>query len=66
VKLAELENYFNSIELPKEFKLNNYTFIKDIDVMVNTHISILKANIGNVYFKPYHDRLVELYNKLTN
>lgn len=63
MKLVELENYFASIEMPKEIKLNNHTFIKDVDVMVGTHISTLKANSGNVYFKPYYDRLIELYNK---
>ncbi len=66
MNLYELETFFNSIEIPKELTLNQCEEIKEAPKLINTHLSFLKANSGNVAYKPYFDRLVVIYRKLNN
>jgi hypothetical protein len=64
--IAELENYFSSIELPTQpVKLNSYSTITDCSVFIDCHITYLKAHNGNNTFLPYLNRLQELKQILT-
>lgn len=58
MNLNSLETFFNSIQIPKELILNQCEVIKDVPKLINTHLSYLKANSGNIAYKPYFDRLV--------
>lgn len=59
--IAELENYFASIELPKyTIQLNNYSIILDCSLFISSHLSTLKANKGNKNFVAHLHRLQEL------
>lgn len=66
MKLQELKEKLLSMDLPISFQLNNHTFIKDVPSMIDSHIQLLEANRGNIYLKPYYNRLVELYDKINN
>lgn len=59
--ITELENYFNSVELPKlPIKVNSYSAIINVTGFIQSHIEFLKSNNGNKIFRPYYDRLIEL------
>lgn len=64
MNLSKLETFFKSIELPKELILNRCEYIKDLPKLIKTHLSYLKANSGNIAYKPYFHRLERIYNKL--
>lgn len=65
-KIAELEKLFKVIKLPtKPIKLNNCSMITDIPLFIESHLSIMKAQAGNLRYKPYLDRLIELKAVLT-
>ena len=64
MQLDELEKELEKIELPDQIILNKATTITDPKNFIETHISILRANSGKRRFKPYYDRLLEVYNKL--
>jgi hypothetical protein len=40
--LSELRQHFASIELPKSFKLNDWTFIDDVPGFVESHLQVLR------------------------
>jgi len=64
--IAELENYFASIELPTQpIKLNSYSTITDCSLFIESHFATVKANNGNRTFLPYLNRLQELKQVLT-
>src|SRR5690554_4292676 len=64
--IAELENYFASIELPTEsIQLNRCSTITDCSVFVENHIATVKRNNGKPTFLPYLNRLQELKQVLT-
>ena len=64
--IAELENYFASIELPTQpIKLNSYSIITDCSLFIESHFATVKANNGNRTFLPYLNRLQELKQVLT-
>lgn len=64
--IAELENYFKSIELPTQpIKLNRCITIRDCSIFIQSHFSTVKANNGNVIFSSYLKRLIELKNYLS-
>jgi len=64
--IAELENYFASIELPTQpVKLNRCSTITDCSLFIESHFATVKANNGNRTFLPYLHRLKEL-KKLIN
>lgn len=59
--IAELENYFTSIELPTQpVKLNQCSTITDCTLFIKSHFATVKANNGNPTFLPYLNRLNEL------
>lgn len=64
--IAELENYFASIELPTQpVKLNRYSTITDCSLFIESHFANVKANDGKRTFLPYLNRLQELKQVLT-
>ena len=64
--IAELENYFSSIELPTQpVKLNRCSTITDCSLFIESHFATVKANNGNRTFLPYLNRLQELKQVLT-
>ena len=64
--IAELENYFASIELPTQpVKLNRWSTITDCSLFIESHFATVKANNGKETFLPYLNRLQELKQVLT-
>jgi hypothetical protein len=64
--IAELENYFASIELPTQpIKLNSCSTITDCSLFIESHFAIVKAKNGKQTFLPYLNRLQELKQVLT-
>lgn len=64
--IAELENYFASIELPTQpVKLNRCSTITDCSLFIESHFATVKANNGKRSFLPYLNRLQELKQVLT-
>lgn len=64
--IAELENYFSSIELPTQpLKLNRCSTITDCSLFIESHFATVKGNNGNRTFLPYLNRLQELKQVLT-
>ena len=64
--IAELENYFASIELPTQpVKLNRCSTITDCSLFIESHFATVKANNGKRTFLPYMNRLQELKKILT-
>jgi hypothetical protein len=64
--IAELENYFASIELPAQpVKLNRCSKITDCSLFIESHFATVKANKGKRTFFPYLNRLHELKQVLT-
>ncbi len=59
MKLKDIEEFFDSVELPTEpVRLNSGEICIDAEKMVQTHIETLKENRGNKVFLPYYDRLM--------
>ena len=64
--IADLENYFASIELPTQpVKLNQCSTITDCSLFIESHFATVKRNNGNRTFLPYLNRLQELKQVLT-
>ena len=64
--IAELENYFASIELPTQpVKLNRCSTITDCSLFIESHFTTVKGNNGKRTFLPYLNRLQELKQVLT-
>lgn len=64
-EIKELEDFFESITLPKKpIKLNACTIILDVSKFINSHMSTIKSNNGNLIYKPYLSRLQELKSLL--
>ena len=64
--IAELENYFASIELPTQpVKLNRCSTITDCSLFIESHFATVKAKNGKRTFLPYMNRLQELKQVLT-
>lgn len=64
--IAELENYFVSIELPTQpIKLNGCSTITDCSLFIESHFATVKANNGNRAFLPCLNRLQELKQVLS-
>jgi len=59
--ISELEQFFNAVPLPTPpVKLNQCTKIIDISKFINSHLTIVKAQNGNMRYEPYLNRLQEL------
>lgn len=67
IRLAELIVFFDSHKLDEEpFRLNAGSVITNKSKFVASHIEYLKSNSGNTTFRPYYDRLIQLYNHEKN
>jgi len=65
-EIAELENYFTSIQLPTQpVKLNSCGTITDCSKFMESHFETLKVNNGKRTFLPYLNRLQELKQIIT-
>ena len=63
--LTDLETYFKTATLPKQVRLSQCETIVDAQKFVKSHISVLKANSGNVAYLPFWERLIKLKGILT-
>ena len=61
--IKEIEQHFNNYDFSKSktIRIDKASKVKGLKQMVNNHISILKANSGNMTYKPYYDRLYKVY-----
>ena len=59
-EIAEMEEFFKAVKLPDTIKLNVCSTITDPSLFIDSHLSIVKAQNGNLRYKPYMDRLIEL------
>lgn len=64
--IDKFEEFFNSIDLPKEIRINECEYCVDLPKLISTHISCLRANPGNRRYLAYYDRLQLIYNALKN
>ena len=65
ITVGELELFF-SRPLPKELQISPCERSTDLRKTVDAHMRYLKANKGNKLFKPYYNRLVIIYQKLSH
>jgi hypothetical protein len=66
-KIAALEQYFSSAELPPQpVQLDGGLSITDIRLFIDSHLLIVKANNGKATFLPYLNRLFKLEQLLTS
>lgn len=62
-EIAELENYFQTFELPNHpIQLNEATTIQNSYLFIESHLATIKKNNGNRTFKPYLERLQAFKN----
>jgi hypothetical protein len=61
--LPELIDKLDKIKFPDEIQVGNVWY-RNPRKMADYHIWYLKANPGNKRYKPYYDRLLELYYTL--
>ena len=66
MKLQELEQRLNQLEIPDSLLIRKDLNIIDCKKFVNSHLNILKANSGNKRFTPYYNRLLLFYNEIKN
>ena len=60
-EIAEMEQFFKVAKLPSEpIRLDSCSTITNIPLFIESHLSIVKAQNGNLRYKPYMDRLIEL------
>lgn len=61
-QVDELEQYFNSIQLPESIRLSNSEGITNVDLFVKSHLKIARENAGNPKgtFSKFYERLVLL------
>jgi len=64
--IDKFELYFNSIDIPQEFKISDCEYCYDLPKLITSHLSCLKANSGNRRYLAYYDRLHLIYNTLKN
>jgi len=59
--IAELEEYFNSVELPKgSITIYGCCVVNDCSLFIDSHLTVVKANNGKPKFRPYLQRLQNL------
>ncbi|WP_199119247.1 hypothetical protein [Pedobacter sp. ASV28] len=65
MSIEELEDYFRTVELPKQpIQLNPSHIISDLQLFLDSHFAGLKGQPINHLTRPLYDRLVELKNYL--
>lgn len=61
-RINQIIKYFEENGIPEdEFKIDKCSVIKDPKKFVESHISTLLANPGNLTFLPYFERLNKYY-----
>lgn len=66
-EIEELENYFDSVELPTEpIRIDPCGTINNIPYFIEGHFSAVKANNGKRVYLPYLNRLQDLKRILAN
>jgi len=65
-KIKELEDFFSAIQLPEQVKFNDFTVISNPSRFVESHLQVVKNNIGKDYYLPYLRRLHKLKMILEN
>ncbi len=63
-EIKELEEYFNSIELPETIQLSEGVTIVNVRGFIDGHLTFVKHNNGNQTFMPYLIRLMNLKDLL--
>jgi hypothetical protein len=61
---AELEAYFETAELPTEYRINEGELVNDVPKFVTSHIRTIKANPGSRANDPFMDRLIKLKEQM--
>lgn len=56
----KLQSYFESIELPKELRLNKSELITNVDKFIKAHLKVVLSNPNRNVYKPYLDRLEQV------
>jgi VirE N-terminal domain/Primase C terminal 2 (PriCT-2) len=66
-EITELEQFFKTVKLPSgSIQLDSCSKITDLPLFVESHLSVLKAQNGNMRYKPYLDRLKEVKRIMSN
>jgi hypothetical protein len=60
--IDQLHQRLKQLNPPPPIKMRGWSIV-DFDKFLEAHYSMLKGNPGNKRFKPYYDRLVEVYEK---
>lgn len=66
MKLKELKEHLFRINLNRGLQLTPQEKITNLEQFVKTHVSILESNPGKARYKPYYDRLLKVYQILSN
>jgi hypothetical protein len=63
MKLREIQENLNGLDIPKQVQLNKHTLIHDTKLFIESHISYVVnyKDTRNIYM-PYYSRLIELLN----
>jgi hypothetical protein len=66
--VEEIENFFHVFKYPECDKITLHSGFecRDAKKLVDSHISILKANPGKYRFMPYYQRLYKVYKHYQN
>lgn len=64
MKLKELEQKLNKLEIPDSLLIRKDLNIIDCKKFIDSHLTILKANSGKKRFTPYYNRLIIFYEYL--
>lgn len=63
ITLKQLEEFFKDREYSSEpIRLNQCSVINDRKKFVESHLAVLKANLGKKLVMPFYTRLVIFYN----
>ena len=62
-EILELENYFGFANIPKELKLNECTYITDLQKCIKNHLNAIH-NYNSTLAQPYLNRLFKIKTKL--
>jgi len=56
---------FEGLKIPKTLRLDEGSMIDDVQLCINSHLEILKANNGKRAYKPYLIRLQTIHSLIT-
>lgn len=66
IPLQEIKQYLSNTEVLPQIRLNEYTYISDSKIFIESHIATLERNTGNRTFLPHYERLCDYYKKIKN